>query len=153
MKIIKIIFIIYLSFCIQSCEKIGAEYPLFIQNKSHHSISAFFNDNENHKAIYPDTSISIVEQGIIHIPKGEKEAIAGSTNWESVFEVSVPNDTLSIFIIHSDTLAKYSWFEIRRDYNILKRYDLSYQDLERLNWNVYYPSTAEMEGIKMYPPE
>jgi hypothetical protein len=149
-----IILIIYITFCIQGCNcKKFAEFPLFVQNNSTHSISVFFNDNENHKAIYPDTSISIVEQGIIAIPKGEKEAIAGSRNWESVFEVSVPNDTLSIFIIHSDTLAKYTWSEIRRDYNILKRYDLSFQDLERIGWKLQYPPTAEMKGIKMYPPE
>lgn len=151
MKIITII--ICTPFFIQGCEKIGAEYPLFIQNNSQHSLSVFFNDDENHKAIYPDTSISITQQGIIHVPKGEKEVLAGSTNWKSVFEVSAPKDTLSIIIMHSDTLAKYSWLEIRNTYNILKRYDVSYQDLERIGWTLHYPSTAEMEGIKMYPPE
>ena len=48
-------------------------------------------------------------------------------------------DTMRIFIISPDTLEKYSWEKIREDNNILKRYDLSRQDLDRLNWTIYYP--------------
>ncbi len=35
--------------------------------------------------------------------------------------------------------------------SVTKRYDLSFQDLERMNWTVVYPSDAGMKEIKMYP--
>ena len=44
-----------------------------------------------------------------------------------------------LFIFSSDTLTKYGFSEIRSGYRILKRYDLSRQDLERLSYLVQYP--------------
>ena len=141
---------------IQSCEKVAMDkdFPLYVQNQSSHSINVFLNDNDDNFAIYPDTTISYVQNGIIEIPSSEKQAVAGgSANWESVFKVSVPGDTLSVFVFHTDTLSKYSWSQIRKDYNILKRYDLSLGDLQRLNFVVTYPPDASMGGVRMYPPE
>lgn len=48
-------------------------------------------------------------------------------------------DSLMFFIFSADTLKKYSWDEIREDYKILKRYDLSVVDLDSLNWTITYP--------------
>lgn len=147
-------------FCIilwtQGCEKIAMDkdFPLYVHNRSSHSVSVYLNDNENHSAVYPDTTISSIQDGIVEIPKGEKKAVAGgSASWDSVFKVSVPNDTLSLIVFHTDTLSKYPWTEIREEYKILKRYDLSLSDLERLDFTVAYPPDASMTGIKMYPPE
>ncbi|NWO28348.1 hypothetical protein [Capnocytophaga sp. oral taxon 903] len=70
--------------------------------------------------------------------------------WGEILK-KLPKDTLSIFIFSSDTLNKYSWEEVRRDYKILKRYDLSYEDCVRLNFIVPYPPTPEMSRMKMYP--
>jgi hypothetical protein len=64
----------------------------------------------------------------------------------------LPLDTLSIFIIFEDTLLTYSWEVIRSDYKILKRYDLSLQDLQKLNYTIPYPPTETMKNMKMYPP-
>lgn len=64
----------------------------------------------------------------------------------------LPADTLSIFIFSYDTLRKYDWETIRKEYKILKRYDLSLPDLRNLNWKVVYPPTREMENIKQFPP-
>ena len=49
-----------------------------------------------------------------------------SDNWEEEIEF-LPKDTLSIFIFSTDTLNKYSWEEVRRDYKILRRYDLRFK--------------------------
>jgi hypothetical protein len=68
----------------------------------------------------------------------------------------IPSDTLSIFYFHSDTLNKYSWEEIQRDYRILQRYDLSIEDIHVL-YDQYdipeipYPPTEIMKNMKMYP--
>jgi hypothetical protein len=59
-------------------------------------------------------------------------------------------DTMRIFILSVDTVNKYTWEQIRLDYNILKRYDISLQDLKRMD--IYYPPSEKMKDIKMYPP-
>ena len=131
------------------------DFPLDVENNSDHSIRIYFNDDEGFKAIYPDTTITNFEDRLsVEIFSSEKKFVAGGdATWENIFEVSVPNDTLSLFILHSDTLAKYEWQQIIDDYNILKRYDLSLGDLQRLDFKVTYPPDAGMEGIQMYPPE
>ena len=60
--------------------------------------------------------------------------------------------SLNYFLFYPDTLAKYDWETIRKDYKILIRYDLSRQDLKKLDWCFYYPPTEEMKGMKMFPP-
>lgn len=47
-----------------------------------------------------------------------------------------------------DTLAGNSFQKIRTDYTILKRYDLSYQDFERLKLRIAYPPDSYMARIK-----
>jgi hypothetical protein len=63
------------------------------------------------------------------------------------------SDTFCLFIFHPDTIEKYDWEIIRREYKILKRYDLAISDINNvLNRNIYYPPTKSMKNIKMWPP-
>ena len=128
-------------------------FPLFFQNNSSHAVGVYLNDDEDYVALYPDTLISDFEERLGIVENGKKERVAGgSATWESIFESSsVPSDTLSLFVFHVDTLAKYDWESIRKDYNILKRYDLSLEDLEQLNFTIIYPPDSSMEGVQMYP--
>ena len=76
--------------------------------------------------------------------------VPGSITAEEIFRMS--NDTIRIFIFDADTLVKYSWEEISRNYNILQRYDLTLKDMELLKHDIYYPPTPAMRNIKMWPP-
>lgn len=59
---------------------------------------------------------------------------------------------MSIFIFDLDTLEYYNWDGIRNSYKVLKRYDLSIENLEELDFIVSYPSTNWMiDNVKMYP--
>ena len=49
------------------------------------------------------------------------------------------NHVLMIFLFKKSELDNYSWEEVQNDYRILKRYDLSLQDLENNNWTIEYP--------------
>ncbi len=146
---------ICLILCIQSCDWIftDRDYSIRMNNSSIHSIKVLLNDDDNYLAIYPDTLISPFEERAgVEINNGEVLSIAGGTaTWEEIYKSKVPNDTLSIFIFHSDTLSKYTWAEIGRDYNVLQRYDLSLQDLKNVNFFLTYPPGINMNGIKMYP--
>ncbi|MBS1748662.1 MAG: hypothetical protein JST63_02035 [Bacteroidetes bacterium] len=59
-------------------------------------------------------------------------------NWKELFE-QLPADTLSLFVFHADTIQKYGWQEIRNEYKILKRIDLSQRDVENMNSTIQYP--------------
>ena len=76
--------------------------------------------------------------------------VPGSITAEEIFRMA--NDTIRIFIFDTDTLAKYSWEEISRNYNILQRYDLTLKDMKLLKHDIYYPPTPAMRNIKMWPP-
>ena len=130
------------------------DHPLDFSNQSKHSLRVYFNQDINYKDVYPDTLITNFESRIsADILSNEKESVAGgSAPWKSVFEVSIPSDTLTFFVFHSDTLSSYNWQEIRNSYKILKRYDLSLKDLENLDFTVEYPPTKKMANIKQYPP-
>lgn len=130
------------------------DYPLDVRNTTSYSISAYLNQDGQFDAVYPDTTLMSPPAGIQEISAGEKISIAGgSLPWKRIFDTSVPTDTLSLIIIHFDTLSSLPWDEIRTEYKILKRYDLSLADLERINFTIVYPPDESMEGIKMFPPE
>ena len=150
------LFFILLLLVFTQCEKfvMDRDFPLYLQNNSIRSVRAYSNDDINYSALYPDTSISDFKMRLsVEVHSGERKTIAGgSAPWKSTFEVSVPYDTFSIFVFEVDTLQAYSWNEIIEDYKVLQRYDLSLEDLERLDYKLSYPPDAKMSGVKMYPP-
>lgn len=108
----------------------------------------------DHGPAYPDTSI-IEEKPrsgyLRYIESGDTAVSGGGYSLEDFFNANLPSDTLSLYIFHEDTVAAYEWEIIRDKYKILRRFDLSLEDIKRLNNEIYYPPTLEMEGIRMYP--
>jgi len=95
--------------------------------------------------IYPDTAIPRALGGMIY-----KEGVRTSYSYSSLKE-NVWVDTVSIFIFDVDTLNMYSWEEIRNGYKILQRYDMTYKEVQALQYEITYPPTEVMRNIKMYP--
>jgi hypothetical protein len=120
-----------------TCVKLGeTKYPLYIINGSSHTI-AFYIAAVGIEHKYPDTALisNKFEMGTIRS--------GGSTLWHSsvpfdrLFEL-LPTDTLSIYLFHPDTLAKYDWSVIRSEYKVLKRFDVSLDELKRNDFKVTY---------------
>jgi len=61
-------------------------------------------------------------------------------------------DTNFVYIFDAAVVENTSWEVIARDYLVLKRYDLTLEDLQRLNWKITYPPTEAMKDVKQYPP-
>lgn len=61
--------------------------------------------------------------------------------WESVFNygVQIPSDTLMVYFFDAAVIENEEWNSVVHGYKILKRYDLSLDDLKRTNWAVTYP--------------
>lgn len=109
---------------------------MMIINNSSHTI--YFYDS----FAYPDTTLRS-EDNPINSPE-TNSVLAGATltnrikqgGWEGEFKY---HDTLMIFIFDETTLKTIPWDTIRKNYMILKRYDLSLEDLVKLDWIVTYP--------------
>ncbi|UZD37510.1 hypothetical protein OL230_06490 [Capnocytophaga ochracea] len=142
------IFLFFLS-CIPKMDII---YPIYIYNNSEKPIGFYIPAGGEYGLPYPDTLLPNTDNYIYNREIRPKKHLQQDSwrKWKDVLK-SFPKDTLSIFIFSTDTLNKYSWEEVRRDYKILRRYDLSIQDLELLDYKVYYPPTPTMSRMKMYP--
>ena len=104
--------------------------------------------------VYPDTSLDLDTFSFkLIIEPGETADIikASSVKISEIIE-DLPADTLSVYLFHIDTLKNNTWSDVRDGYKLLKRYDLSLEDLEYLDYKLSYPPDAKMSGVKMYPP-
>ena len=144
-----------LSLLSSQCE-MDKSYIIDLINNSGHEIGYYFAMGGQYGVYYPDL-LPITNNYIVY--DMNKEIASGHEShleWEKVFS-AFPKDTMSVFIFHTDTLNKYTWEEVRDKYMILKRYDLSLDDLTKLN-NKYsvpeipYPPDDRMKNMKMYPP-
>lgn len=126
MNLLYVFTIILLNF---GCEKpVDKVYSIRIENSSNDTIQFYAS------FVYPDTII-VNEKPRLKLAYPNKYGhIDSEEKWEDV----LPNKIISIFILSKDTVDTYSWAEIRNDYNILKRYDLSIDDLEKQNWTIVY---------------
>jgi hypothetical protein len=136
---IGIISILLITVC-SKCEQAGMDnsYEINLVNNSGHSIGYYFATGGKYGTYYPDSLPETNDYIAYDISKVLQPGYESHLNWEKFFQ-TLPKDTLSVFIFHTDTLNKYSWKEIRDGYKILKRYDLSLTDLERMNWTITYP--------------
>ncbi|NOQ27302.1 MAG: hypothetical protein GQ564_18225 [Bacteroidales bacterium] len=114
---------------------------IYLSNESDIPISYFVADSfVGNGSIYPDTILPEELPYLTYplVKSNEKQVIVNQDHKiENYFKF--PADTLSVFIFHTDTLNKYSWEEVRDGYMILKRYDLSLDDLEVNNYTIIYP--------------
>ncbi len=130
-------------------------YSHIYRNNADHHLYYYRASSSEFDFIYPDTTIRHQEVDpnyIRGIRPRTSVNIGGFGTVEEYFQEFLPKDTLSVYFFHPDTLKKYPWETIRKDYNILKRYDLSIQDMQMLDYEVVYPPTEAMKDIKMYPP-
>jgi hypothetical protein len=99
---------------------------------------------------YPDTSIIQTEPRLWTVQSNDSfDDVSEWGTWKERFSKI---EKLSVFIFHTDTLNKYTWEEVRDGYMILKRYDMSLDDLKQCNFTVTYPPNEIMKNVKMHPP-
>lgn len=132
---------------------IGESYPnagFVITNSSDQEIVEI-----SYISQYPDTSlVDVLPEFLAVKPQGHNYddygLLYGLEKEIDIYKYK-NTDTLSFFILSPDTILKYGWEDVRKNYRILKRYDLSYSDVESLDFKIYYPPTQAMKHMKMYP--
>ncbi|WCM40833.1 hypothetical protein MG290_07550 [Flavobacterium sp. CBA20B-1] len=147
MKANVLIFINVLLFI--SCENPTQTYKFRIINNSEKTI--YFEKNESIISnVYPDTLIP--EQKVqLKVSPHTISYQGGLISIEEVFK-KYNIDTLSIYFFDAYVVDNYSWETIREEYKVLKRYDLSIEDIQLLDYEITYPPTEVMKDMRMYPP-
>ena len=126
-------------------------YTITVHNNTNHNISVLVSLGN---PLYPDTLLPVPEHfsRINPIRPGVTASVVPIETSFKQFIQFYGSDTIIIFIFHTDTLNKHTWDEIREGYKILKRYDISWQEMEELNGMISYPPTEAMRNIRQFPP-
>ena len=152
LKMYAVIGSICMLFCFAECEKTpGGFKRIAVYNNTNYNIDALLSYGV---PLFPDT---LLADGRFYDKSGYfKPGLARyfgkiTTTYKDFIQ-SYGSDTIIIFIFNADTLSKYTWDEVRADYKILKRYDISWQEMEATKGKIYYPPTEAMKDIKQWPP-
>lgn len=119
-------------FLLKACGAPDVQHYFKIDNNANHAISFYVAES------YPDTLIVLAKPVLKAVPSNSSYKESDWGTWDERFS-QIEGGMISVFIFHSDTLNKYSWEEIRDGYMILKRYDLSLEDLKQSNFTLIYP--------------
>lgn len=154
MKQIQVLFTVMLAIAMtncQSCLKKTARYRFTIQNDASLTLKYSISTLGQGPPLYPDTSLPFSNSVLLEI-KPNKSVIVdlGHQPFEDYF-ADLPSDTLSIYLYNADTIAAYTWDQMRQAYKVVKRYDVSLKNLKELNYRINYPPSAQMKGMKMFP--
>lgn len=153
MKRYLIIIMIMLSISLgaSQCDKFMEHfYGMSFSNKSSSTVSYFYVKPGGGK-LYPDTLLPDTKPLVINVPSKEDRPTYLNAKYEDVFN-AIPSDTMSIFVFDHSIYQNTNWTTIKEQYKVLRRYDVSLQDLKKLNFQVAYPPTPAMRHIKMFPP-
>jgi hypothetical protein len=118
-----------------SCESTYYDHRLKLYNNSEKTLYATYYQS------FPDTALgqhSFSYSPNRRINPGETFTLSRGGTWETAFKEQI-NEKLMIFVFDANVVENTPWDTIRKNYIILKRYDLSLEDLERLDWMVTYP--------------
>jgi hypothetical protein len=126
---------------------------ILFDNRSSREIRFLFERGEAYNnTLYPDTTLSPSEHGlVVNKYKSDMWTIFGPSDIKGAYNYA-DADTICFFVIDNDTITKYGWEDVRTNYRILVRYDISLNDMERLRSTVVYPPDSTMKDIKMWPP-
>ncbi|HEX4887690.1 MAG TPA: hypothetical protein VFV37_06545 [Luteibaculaceae bacterium] len=114
---------------------------IWLENKSNLRIyaSAGIGENNGGMKIHPDTTMPNNEPFKREIEVQNKEILVSSPSIASLFKQTLSNKYLSVYIFNADSLDELGWEGIRDKNMVLKRYDLSLDDLKRSDFTITYP--------------
>jgi hypothetical protein len=123
--------------------EVNKKNEITLVNTSGNSIGYYFALGGKFGNAYPDTILPAYTDYVGKELKSNKTFHYLFGGGKEALIKALPKDTLSVYIFSTDTLSKYTWDEVRSNYKVLKRYDLSLQDLNELNWTITYVPSIE----------
>lgn len=116
----------------------GYDSKLVLVNKMHKSFYAGYSHS------FPDSSIILYkdteaypEHYIWQSEEDSAQFVLKLGTWESFFFHKDSTYKLILFIFDSDTIEKYPWEVVRKEYKIRSRYMFTKKQLDSLNWRIH----------------
>jgi hypothetical protein len=134
-KVTIIILLIFI-FLSSTCEK----------DKNLHDLIEFTNNSNYNLFVcadwwYPDTLINFSNPALAGdfykvSANSSDDALKIRDTYEGRFE---QHEKIMIFVFDAQVLENTTWDSVKANYLVLKRYDLTLQDLNDMNWTITYP--------------
>ena len=159
----KIIIILLFSWiCIaNTCKKVdnaNCHYSIDFSNNSEKKLHV--RDAYHHPLWHPEPfdieKLSYTAHGEIYIvnsgEQNNRSAMWSRDCHEKIFKRDTNYGTVFVYVFDAEVIENTSWEIVARDYLVLKRYDLTLEDLKNLEFEITYPPDERMKDMKMYPP-
>lgn len=128
----KIFLILVTFFC--GCYLKEKYYTITISN--HFNSKVYFNMQYN----FPDTLIMFQHDPGLIAHENSKGELSSKHDFIKEIDKKSPGNKISIFLYSVDTLDKYGFENIKTNYRILRRYDLTSDELKSKNFEINFPS-------------
>lgn len=135
---------------ISSCDEVYEEFSVITLKNNTGKLLYYDIGTIESNIVYPDTLLPNSRDSMKLRPISGNVFTGNKTDWSERIN-QIPSDTLSIYFFYSDTLDTFNWQEIKSGYKVLKRYDLSLEDLKQIDYKVSFPPTENMINIKQFP--
>jgi len=147
MKVIIVLGILFAT--LLACENNKGEVnTIELQNNSDLDKLSFLIGGFESDVIFPDTILPVEE---INIRDLSGNVFVGN-NADFIRIINdLPKDTLSFYFFDANVIENEGWEKVRDEYLVLRRYDLSEDDLRTLDFTVPFPPTEVMRDMRMYP--
>lgn len=129
----QIVFYIFLLIISLSCSNWDAR--LVLVNKTNYQI--YYSVEPKNKNDFQLDTNYCNEGGFYNIKPNSEINYSSQINWDLYFKQQ-PNDVLRIYLFNEDTLSKYGKCKVLKERMIMKQYDLTFEDLEKMNWHILY---------------
>jgi hypothetical protein len=117
-----------------SCKHPPVDFDYFLTLKNNSNTAILYLVGNT----YPDTLIPNQYSNLGVVGPNLYTHYTSSEDWTIVFS-NTKAGKMSFFFFNPDTISKYGWQNVVSYYKILKRKDVTYQDVENNQWTVTYP--------------
>jgi len=122
-----------------SCEKVMEKwYTIKVQNNTDKVIFVSAGCDKYGLFSYPDTILTTSKPSLLSVAPNDYNYLDNGKKWEKINE-ELPEKKLIIYFFNSDTINFYDWTQIKEGNKVMKRMDLSVEELENMNWTITYP--------------
>jgi hypothetical protein len=150
MKSIKLLLLLFIASVLFACPQIeNVHESILIVNKSHKNIVYQERINPKDTFFYCSNSGITIRPHILADSSAINKSPIRPSGWEYYLN---KGQVMHLLIADKEIYDKY-WLEpcdtIHKYVPILHRYQLTLEDLQRMNWTVIYPPTEEMKDMEM----
>ncbi|AZA90787.1 Uncharacterised protein [Chryseobacterium nakagawai] len=123
---------------------------VYSNTENSHQVITFV--NKTHKTLYvlssyeyPDTDVykqspdpKLGGYNKVEANQATQNVLSSKTSYENLYHSLIPSGVMMVYVFDGSTLETKGWDYVKANNLVLKRYDLTLQDLKNMNWVITY---------------